>query len=383
MTQNQLLNSTPLRCHVVRGYEGIGEVFTGTLTYLQFCEYFGVADTNIDELDKMQRDTAKGRRKSIAAYLTDREDTVFPSVTSVSTRLHFEPLGEATLNGVSQAGVLTLPVDAETILVDGQGRRLGVEDALVIAEKLCTDKSDKLRNYTIDMKFIASNTNTLLDAKEFIRQIFSDYHFRVKKPTTSINIFFDSKSQSSNFVMQSYHYIRDNDLGFDKLISLEGNNKTVYTLAQFRTFLKAFTGLSEKAMNESLADESLCSMILDNLGKFIKVLNTIDDFANLDPDSITEVATAKKESLLCCAIGLESLGMLFQLLADKAITTSSPINWSSLDGINDIDFSKKNLDLWKHGVITADGKMIKGSSKVMTKLIAATLNIPLTINFSI
>lgn len=154
-----------LVCHVIKGQEGIGQIFTTNLTYEQFIEYVDIADTSSLEIEKMQRDTTKSRVKGVTEYLTQRSDTVFPNVTCVATELSFEPLNVESLNGISQLGTMTLPSSAQRMLVDGQGRRLGVPEALKIAEYL--------RHHTIDFKFIMTGTKTLLEAKSFIRQIFS------------------------------------------------------------------------------------------------------------------------------------------------------------------------------------------------------------------
>ncbi|MBY0417419.1 MAG: hypothetical protein K2W88_05080, partial [Pararheinheimera sp.] len=157
-----------LVCHGIRGNEGIGQVITSNLTYEQFCAFFNIADIDAEESEKLQRDPTALRKRNIFQYLTNRNNTVFPGVTCVATEVRFESLGIPTLNGVSELGTVTIPATAERMLIDGQGRRLGVEEAIAIKEALKTR--------TIDFKFISTNTDKLIEAKGFIRQIFSDFH---------------------------------------------------------------------------------------------------------------------------------------------------------------------------------------------------------------
>jgi DGQHR domain-containing protein len=358
-----------LTCHVIRGQEGIGTIYTSNLTYIQFCTFFSIADIDIEEFDKMQRDPTKSRVKGVFSYLTSRKNTVFPLVTCIATKVDFKPLKVASLNGVSLLGELTLPASSERIIIDGQGRLLGIEEALKIASYL--------KLHTIDFKFFATGTETLLESKNVIQQVFSDYHKKVVKPNPSINLFFDSSSTSSTFVLEAYKHLSSLESNFGRLISLEGNNKRIWTLAQFKLFLRRFTGLTDKEMDKDLNEPEQINMWLNFLTVFFEKINTIPIFNNVNTPN--EIKFAKDDSLLCCAIGIESLGYLASILLDDAISSGASVSWEQIDNISSIDFSKNN-ELWVNEVITQDKKMIKGSAKQMAIVIASKLRIALPLH---
>lgn len=361
-----------LVCHGISGNEGVGTVVTSNITYDQFCTFFNIAGVDIAEHEKLQRDPTDSRMRNIRQYLTTRQNTIFPAVTCVATELFFEPLDIPSLNGVSQMGVLRLPATAERMLIDGQGRRLGIEAAMDILAALKTR--------TIDIKFVETNSETLLDAKLMIRQIFSDFHKKVVKPNSSINLFFDSSEKSSTFVVRAYEYIREHGLLWDGFISLDGSTDAVWQLAQFKTFLRNLTGLSDKEMNSILENPAHEEMWLAQLGSYLQVLKDIPVFRGLSEGTI-DLKTAKHNNILCCAIGIESLGLVGKFLIDLALKRNTKVDWQYAGGIASLDFSKTN-EMWVNQVVTSAGKMLKGSASKMAFLIASELCIPVSSEFA-
>lgn len=355
-----------LSCYVIKGEEGIGPVCSGNVTYDEFVRFFAVADTSVSEIDKVQRDTAPSRVTGVEQYLLGREDTTFPEVFVITTHFDFSPISAPLLNGVSEPGVLTLPTSAERMLVDGQGRRLGVEKALAMA--------GSLGSRTIGVKFFATGTDSLLDAKKTIRQIFADYHRKVIKPNASINLFFDGSERAATFVFDAYEHLRKQGFPMEQLVSLEGNTKCVYTLAQFKDFLSAFTGLSAKQVNQSLADAEHANLYLSLVSDFFEVLMTVPVFAELDTQDIKVI---RKSHLLCCAIGLSALGHLARNVIDGALVKQQPVNFSVLAPLATMDFAK-TAKRWVGKVVTEDEKMIKGTARKMAAMMSSELGLPLT-----
>lgn len=362
--------SNDLVCHAISGLEGIGQVFTANLTYEQFCTFFDVADTNIMEADKMQRDTAKSRVNGIAKYLTERQDTVFPAVTCVTNALDFKTLNIPVINGISEVGVLTLKSTSQRHLVDGQGRRLGVEAAIKLMSEL--------QHRTIDIKFISTNSDSLEDSKMFVRQIFSDYHKKVTKPNSSINLFFDSSESSSTFSVSAFTNLCSQIDGFEHLVSVEGNTSKIWTLAQFKTFLRQFTGMSDKEMNECMSQPDIANVWLELLVGFWQSVSTLDVFTDVAKGGCTK--TAKATNLLCCAIGIESLGMLANQIISKAIKDQTAVNWNSINQLSEINFTRGHKQ-WLGCAFTEEGKIIKGSAKRIATSIACDLGITLSRDF--
>jgi hypothetical protein len=140
--------------------------------------------------------------------------------------------------------------------------------------------------------------------------------------------------------MSAYSHLKDNNLKLDELISLEGNTKRVWSLAQFKTFLRQFTGLSDAEMNSNLADKELVNMWLSFLTEYVAMLNTIEIMGQLT--TATEIKEAKAQNLICCAIGLEALGIVANILMSQSLINGTATNWSLVKDINQINFCKSN-----------------------------------------
>jgi DNA sulfur modification protein DndB len=362
-----ITSETILTCHAIAGREGIGQTYVGNITLEQFCKHFDVADVNNDEEDKLQRDPTKARAKGVSDYLTKRDDTVFPEVICITTKLIATPLeGVKSLNGVSLPVTLTLEDGSENMLVDGQGRRLGVEDALTIAKHL--------GKHTIDIKFVKAPSDTLIESKTFIRQIFADLHRKIQKPNSSINLFFDASEVSAVFAVKAYEHLVTQGMPINELVSLDGNTKRIWTLAQFSNFLSAFTGMSSKEMNTVMAEQAHSELYLNLLTSIMSVILATPIFKQVGTPE--EIKHAKKNHLLCCAIGMESMGHLGKLVMDNAISQQLPVDWTTISKLNHVNFEKANKE-WVGVVVDKHGKMLKGSAAKMAALIASQLHIPL------
>lgn len=359
-----------LAIHAIRGVDGIGYTYNLSLSLVQFTSCFGISPTDVEEYDRLQRIPTQSRIKDMTKYLLERKNTIFPQVICVVTKAEFEPIeGLDCGNGVNTIGKLSISGDDERQLVDGQGRLLSSQEVMEVAYEFFKGRS-------IDMKVVVTNTNTLLEASTMIRQIFSDIHKRVKKPNSSINLHFDSSESSSTFPVKAVEHFRDNNLKFDKWISLDGNSNRIWTLAQFKNFLCRFTGLSSTAINTEFANNpEFAKMYINFLPDLLNPIAKISAFKNITAD--TKLSDLKNENLLCCAIGIDAIGILGNLIITLATNDNTPPDFSPLDKITDIDFSKDSK-LFVGTVVDEKGKMIRGSEKSFAKIIACQLGMRLT-----
>lgn len=359
-----------LSCHVVSGQDGVGRTLTATLTYEQFVEFFNIADISIDEHAKLQRDPTRSRVKNIREYLVERQNTYFPGINAVVTQVEVEYLDVISLNDVSRIGVMTLKAGVERMLFDGQGRRLGIEEALAL--------KGSLKGRTVTITFLETQTDTLEQGRDMIRQLFSDIHKSVVKPNSSINLFFDSSQRSSTFVMAAYEKLKAGTSGFHNYISLDGNQKRIWTLAQFKTFLRKFTGMTDNDMNNLLEDDELVTVWLKYIDVLCTQLSALAVFSSLDDSQM--MSDAKYDNLLCCAIGIEALGVVGRVIIDNAIRLSEKPDFASLSKLSTLDLSKEN-DAWVDQVISKERKMIKGSASKFAMHLASHCDIPLSTAF--
>lgn len=359
-----------LSIYAIRGVDGIGFTYNLSLSLVQFTSCFGISPTDVEEYDRLQRIPTQARIKDLNKYLLERKNTIFPQVICVVTKANFEPVeGLDCGNGVNTIGKLSINGNDERQLVDGQGRLLSSQAVIEVAYELFKGRS-------IDMKVVIANTDTLLEASTMIRQIFSDIHKRVKKPNSSINLHFDSSESSSTFPVKAVEHFRDNDMQFDKWISLDGSTNKIWTLAQFKNFLCRFTGLSSTAINTEFAKSpEFAALYIGLLPQLLNPIAKISVFNDITED--TKLAELKNDNLLCCAIGIDAIGILGNLIITLATNDNTAPDFSPLDKIADIDFSKSSK-LFVGTVVDEKGKMIRGSEKSFAKIIACQLDMRLT-----
>lgn len=377
-------DATDLTVESLRGNEGVGEVYNTTITFEQLLKYFNVATTSFDEIDKMQRDPKRTRQRNIGNYLLSRKNTIFPALTAVVNRIiTTRPVPNKRMS------MVTLPAHAQRMLIDGQGRRLGVEDAFKVltsglfdgyTPEECQARLEELKTHTVDLKIVPTNTDTLLEAKEMIRQIFADYHRNVVKPAKSMNLFFDTSVASSRFLMEAYRAVQELSPGAERLISLEGNKARVWDLSQFKTFAQRMTQMTEKEMNTLYPDNpELMDMHVQLLLElFNQLLLSTPAFADMINGRLSH--TEGRSTLVhCTAIGLEAIGYVGAMLLSQAMTAGT-FEMSSifdpLSRLSHIDFQRSST-LWRGLVLDVDGNIIKGSALPMARVIA--LNVGITI----
>ena len=131
-------------------------------------------------------------------------------------------------------------------------------------------------------------------------------------------------------------------------------------------------------MNDCLDDPDMASMWLDLIRDVFLIVNDLDTFRAMK--TLDDVKSAKVEHLLCCAIGIESIGILSNQIINRAITDQIPVKWDNLAKLSSINFDRK-YERWIDCAMTSDGKIIKGSSKKIAASIACDLGIPLSREF--
>ena len=350
--------------------EGLGlthqiQIINVTMTLRELVDTFPIHAAN-DDSDQLQRKLTSSRAKKIKQYLLEREDAVFPQLAGFVTS---HTLVEDVHSLFRQ---VIIPDIAERMLVDGQGRREG--------GMLAMEEKPELGDMTIDMKLMVLKTDTLLGSAHIIRQVFSDYHKNVVKPNSSINLFFDSSKKSSAFYVSALEKLEARDSLFAKQVSRDGSTNRLYTLAQFKVFLEKLTGMTDKQMEITFEDEAVRDMWLRIVDEYARQVET-----NAFPDvfngiSTTEdVKTFKKSHLACCAIGIEALGRVGNLIIDSAIAKQQKPDLSLISGLSDLDMDR-NADIWQ-GKVMLDGRILKGSAKKLATKFAFHLELGLTEKF--
>ncbi|HCV04085.1 MAG TPA: hypothetical protein DG048_15675 [Pseudoalteromonas sp.] len=340
------------------------QVINVTTTLGELVDAFPIHESERDE-ELLQRKLTNSRSDNIKNYLLEREDAIFPQLAGfVSSQAISE-----TVHGMFRK--ITLSADAQRMLVDGQGRREGGRKAML--------ECPELAEMTVDLKLIVLNTATLLESANIIRQVFSDYHKNVVKPNSSINLFFDSAKASSAFYVRSLKYLEDCDTAFAKQISRDGANDRFYTLAQYKTFVEKLTGMTSKEMDKTMLDESVSEMWLRVIASFVSHLENEAFEGLFEKSAKADVTAQKKSNLVCCAIGLEALGRVGNLIIDNALAEQVKPDFTILGGLSELNMDRE-AGIWQNSVIL-DGKILKGSAAKLSMKMAVHLRLQMSDKF--
>ncbi|MEJ6059228.1 DNA sulfur modification protein DndB [Aliivibrio salmonicida] len=361
------LTKIPLSLFAIKGTEGVGVTYLAKCTFGDLVNLIDIAPMDLPSEDKLQRDPTPSRVKGISNYLITRTNTVFPEIILAITKANFESM---TIDARTKMEIGRIHLDSNTpaLLVDGQGRRLGIEEAISIF--------NHLSNNCIDMKIFVTDTNSLSEAKEVLRQVFSDLHKKLVKPSSSTNLYFDRSVSSSNFLASMLEKLKSpksNIVTFFDLVSIEGKNTHPYTLAQLSKFVQCFTGMSIAEQNKTFSDDAVFEFNQRIVKIYLQqIIKTFPEMTKLIGKQI--VAKNRSESIIPTAIWLEAFGYVGCSILYKSILEKSPMDFSVLNKIINFDFNRAN-PIFK-GVVIHDGKVLKGSAKKLATILIELLELP-------
>lgn len=374
--KNTAEQSVKLLC--ISGKEGIGTTHLCKVSYGQYCAITSVEDTELDEKDRMQRIVQQSRAKGVTDYLSERDNTVFPEAVlvvgseAVITSV-IGPDSDAEENG-SYLSIIEIPSFADRFLVDGQGRRVGIEEALRLKEQLVS--------HHLDLKIVQVQTESVYESASYVRQIFADFHLHMKKPSKSQSIYFDNECPLYVFTTELMSIVDRMGTPLSKAVAVEGRlgHGQFMNMATLSDFVCAFVGDSPARVKKLFEDSDKYDYYLLEIARFIEAL-----YGHLPYKSLL---TATKEvwrstvdgNLACCVIGLKALGMLGNSLhVDAKLSGKDEFDCKPLEKLREIPFSDREHPLWLNHQIyqRVDGKtkIVKGSERRLARLLCIELRV--------
>ena len=190
---------------------------------------------------RAQRTLNRTRVPDIAHYLAENPmDYTLSAITaSVNGKVGFDPISDT---GAGQnMGTLTIPMDAQILINDGQHRRAAIEEALKSQPELGHDSISVL--FFVDEGLGKS------------QQMFADLNKHAVRPSDSISTLYDRREQVSELA----RYLVKNTPIFKNLTELEKtsiSNRSVklFTISSIKNASKA---LLRKGSKDSVSDEEM------------------------------------------------------------------------------------------------------------------------------
>ena len=302
---------------------------------------------------RAQRTLNRARIPDISTYLVENPTnyTLSSLTASVNGKVKFKPLSDT---GPGQnMGTLSIPMEAQILINDGQHRRAAIEEAIKNEPELGHDHISVL--FFVDDGLVRS------------QQMFTDLNKHAIRPSDSISTLYDHREQVSELA----RYLVKNVPIFSRMTELEKSsisNRSIklFTISSIKNASKA---LLRKSSKDSVSSEEMnltaefWSCVSEHMPDWRDALNK--------KVSTTEL---REQYVHAHGVILQSLGQIgADLLAQK------PHSWhTTLKKLGKIDWARANEE-WE-GRAMIHGRISKARTNVLLtgNLIKHKLGLPLS-----
>lgn len=283
---------------------------------------------------RAQRRLNESRIPEIAQYLVENPDsyTLSAITASVDGSVIFEPLVD-TGPGMN-LGMLSIGMETQILVNDGQHRRKAIEQAVKEAHELGHDNIPVL--FFVD------------DGLTRSQQMFADLNKHAVRPSDSLSTLYDHRDGGSRLA----RYVFENVPCFTSLTDLESTSLSrrsikLFTLSAIKQASRALLGKGGKdrfSEDEFELAVSYWTSVCDNMRDWQDAMERKVSTADL-----------REQYVHAHGIGLAALGA-----AGSDLIRQFPSDWKSkISGLQGIDWSRSNMQLWRSRAMDNHGKLSK------------------------
>ncbi len=339
-------------------FPAIRGVQSGRPCYIAMCpmrivpKLFRFDEDDVPPELRAQRTLNRSRIPEITSYLIDNSnDYTLSSLTaSVNANVQFDPFSDV---GIGQnMGTISIPMDAQILINDGQHRRAAIEEAIKENPELGHDNISVL--FFIDEGLARS------------QQMFADLNKHAIRPSDSISTLYDLRDTISELG----RYIQENVHVFSRLTELEksslSNRSTkLFTLSSIKNANKALLRKGNKD-DITKAEKDLA------VEYWNEVAASMPDW-QLALNKEISTKELRENSVHAHAVLLQALGIIGADLLAKPESKWKP----ALKKLKNIDWARGNRD-WE-GRAMVHGRISKARTNVALtgNYIKNALGIPL------
>lgn len=344
-------------CHQFPAVRGIQ---AGRPCYIAMCpmrlipKIFVFDEEEVPPELRAQRILNKSRLPALASYLLDNVDdyTLSAITASINDQVNFEPFADTGV--AANLGLLSVPMDAQILINDGQHRRAAIESALKENSELGHDNIPVL--FFIDEGLKRS------------QQMFADLNKHAVRPSDSLSTLYDHRDPSSIMA----RYIVDNVPCFKKLTEMEKSSISNRSIKLFAlsSIKLASRSLLRKRAKDSISDEEmeLAARYWDLVSK------SMPDWQAAEKREI-QSAELRQNYVHSHGVALHALGC-----AGADLLSQYPAEWEEyIPKLGAIDWSRANSGLWE-GRALHHGRLSKARTSVTltANVIRKTLGVRLS-----
>ena len=336
----------------IRGMQAGHPYYTVMIPLCQVPRIFSFDNETLPADLRTQRVLSKVRVPQIADYLSTNWDNYILSslCASVDGDLNFKPASDDL--SLRNVGILTISMDAQFLLNDGQHRRAAIEEAL--------KTRPELENETISVVLFADR------GLERCQQMFADLNKNAVRPSGSLNVLFDHRDPlarlSAHVLSEVEFFRRFTDL---ERSSISNRGTALYTLSSLNRANEWLAGRTADRFGEDTP-----ALTAAYWGALYEVML---DWQHLDAGTMKSCGL-RQTTVHAHGVLLQSLGLLGgRLLAEK------PEAWRKyLSNLKSLDWSRRNADLWEGRVM--NGTRMNGQKRAVllgANVLYQTVGLPL------
>jgi len=303
---------------------------------------------------RAQRLLNRGRVPEIANYLIDNpESYVLSALTaSVDGRVSFESVSKS--GSEANMGMLSIPMDAQILINDGQHRRAAIEEAIKQRPEFGQENIPIL--FFIDQGLKRS------------QQMFADLNKYAIRPSASLGTLYDHRDPSSELAryvaMSIEPYI---DLTELEKTSVSHRSNKLFTLSSIKHATRA---LLQKGSKDEISKEEtrIAARYWEYVGK------NMPDWGLVKERKLT-APELRQQFIHTHGIVLHSLGVV-----GAHLLSTKPKGWEKeLKKLSQVDWRRSNTSLWE-GRAMIHGRISKARSNILltANVIKHTLGLELT-----
>jgi len=306
-------------CHqfpAVRGFQANRSCYIAMCPMRIVSRLFSFDGEEVPAELRAQRKINLGRIPDISSYLVDNpKNYTLSSITaSISGPVQFEPINK---DDNSNLGILSISMDAQILINDGQHRRAAIEAAIKEMPKLGQDN--------ISVLFFTD------DGLKRSQQMFADLNKNAVRPSNSINTLYDHRDELSGLA----RHVQDKVKVFNRLTELEkssisNRSSKLFTLSGIRNANKTLLSLTKHSKITTEHGKQAIDYwqeVSENIPDWQKALNN-------------EVLSSelREQHVHAHAVLLQALGIVGQDLLQRKPKSRT----TYLRKLQKIDWSRKN-----------------------------------------
>lgn len=320
----------------LRGRMGGRTYFTVSMKLKTVPRFFAFQNyKDLEPEERAQRVLNKNRVPAIKDYLLQNVDGyVFSSITAsyqLPAEMTEDELFEPISDG-SDIGVLTLPMEADLLINDGQHRRAGITTAL--------EEDPSLGEDDISVVLFPFEDHTRA------QQMFSDLNRAAVATTKSLNILYDHRDRLSNITMLLTTTV---DAFVDRVdkerASLSKRSPALVTLGGVHDGTKELVG--------TVTDDNFAEKRDLAIAFWQTVASAIPEWASVAAGTLTP-PQVREDTISTHTVTLRAIGE-----ASRSLIDAMPDGWQTrlADVFQNLDWTRRNPE-WRGVVLSETGDVV-------------------------